>query len=102
MALALTLAPASAHAAEGTGSGEAVIVTPLSLVNTAPLAFGNIVPGATAGTVTISQISGARTAAGGVTLAGGAAGRATFTGLTGGWGIIIITPPAGPVVLTRA
>lgn len=90
-----------AHAASESGEGRAVIVRPLTLVNTAPLRFGNIIPGGTTGAVTINQDSGTRSAAGGATLAGGLVGRASFTGMTGGIGIVQVVVPSGSVTLTR-
>lgn len=98
---ALAFAAVPAHAAAASGTGTAVVVTPLSLVNTGPLNFGNIIPSAAAGTVAINENSGTRTATGGATLAGGLVGRASFTGLTGGWGIVQVQIP-GTVTLTRS
>jgi hypothetical protein len=93
---------APAHAATAPAAGRAVIVTPLSLVNIGGLHFGNIIPGATPGTVTVNQNTGIRTATGGATLAGGPVSRAGFQGLTGGFGIVQVTIPAAPVTLNRA
>jgi spore coat protein U-like protein len=98
---ALALAPAPAPSASESGNGRAVVVTPLTLVNTGPLRFGNIIPSGAAGTVTINQLSGTRSATGGATLAGGLVGRASFTGMTGGFGLVQVVVPTAPVTLTR-
>ena len=75
---------------------------PLSLVNTSDLAFGAIVPGTTAGTVTIDETTGARSPTGGVTLVGGTVGRATFTGNTGTQAAVLFQLGSGTVTLDRA
>lgn len=69
------------RAATVTGETQAVVVTPLSLVKFEDLRFGRIIAGATSGTVTISNTSGARTSTGPVTLVGGDFGPARFAGL---------------------
>ena len=72
-------APNGAMAATASGGGEAIIVTPTSFFLVEDMAFGTIVPGASAGTVTIDALSGARTSGGGViALAGSGAQRARF------------------------
>jgi hypothetical protein len=73
------LTPA-AHAGEGVGQAQAVVVRPLSLVKTEDLRFGSILAGASAGSVTISQTSGARSSAGGaIPIAADPFGPAQFT-----------------------
>jgi hypothetical protein len=101
LAAAACAVAAPAHAASAPTSGRALVVTPLSLVNIGQLHFGNIIPGATPGTVTVNQNTGIRTATGGVTLVGGPVSRAGFTGLTGGFGVVQVTVPAAPITLTR-
>lgn len=58
--------------------GNARVLAAIRLTKTSDLSFGDLVPGATAGTVRVST-AGARTATGGVTLAGGTVSRARFT-----------------------
>jgi len=101
-AAACAFAVAPAHAATAPGTGTALVVTPLSLVNIGSLQFGAIIPSATPGTVTVNQNTGIRTSTGGATLAGGSVSRAGFTGLTGGFGVVQVTIPAAPVTLTRS
>lgn len=100
LVLLAMLAPARAEAATTSGSGEATIVTPLSLVNTAPLSFGNIIPSASAGTVTVDEYTAARTFTGGVTLAGGTVSAARFQGLTSPPSHLKIDIPNGSITLT--
>lgn len=77
--LSIAAAPQAALAADASGSGEAIIVTPTSFFLVEDMSFGTIVPGAASGTVTIDEVSGARTSAGGVVaLAGAGAQRARF------------------------
>jgi hypothetical protein len=68
-------------AATATATGRAIVVTPFSFIQVEDLNFATIVPGPAAGTVSIDELSGARTAAGGVVaLAGAGAQRARFVG----------------------
>lgn len=76
------------------------LIEPLSLINTAPLSFGDISAGATAGTVVVSP-AGARTVTGGVTPLGGTVGAANFSGAAAGLNIVVIQFPDIPVTLTR-
>jgi hypothetical protein len=93
--------PAQALAATAPASGTATVVTPLSLVNTAPLSFGNIIPSATPGTVTIDEFTEARTFTGGVTMAGGTISAAKFSGLTSPPSHLKIDVPNGSITITR-
>lgn len=87
-----------AAAATATGSSRAVVLAPLTLYNTGPLSFGNIISGA-AGTVTISPFTGARTSTG-VILAGGTLSAARFEGLTGANpSHLKIDVPTGPITI---
>jgi len=91
--------PAAATATTGTGT--AAIVTPLTVVNAAPLSFGSVVPGAASGTVTIDAFTEARTVAGGVSAAGGTVSAAKFSGLTTSLSHLKIDIPNGAITLTR-
>ena len=97
------LAAVPAHAASSTGTSRVVVVTPLSLVNTAPLSFGNLIAGPTAGTVTINETTQARTVTGGVSQAGGTISAASFTGMTDGWPfwVDVDAPTPATITLTR-
>ena len=81
---------AAAQLADADGSTRAIILRPNTLVKVEDLDFGSMISGPTAGTVTISALSGARTTTGGVTPVGGTTQRAEFQG-TGGAVLIIIT-----------
>ncbi len=90
-----------AFGATTAGSGEATIVRPLTLVNTSDLAFGSIVPSATAGTVTIDEFTEARTSTGGVTLVGGTTSAAKFSGLSSAPSHLKIDIPNGSITINR-
>lgn len=60
------------------GPGKAVILNPLSVVNTSDLDFGTLVRGTTAGTATVDAATSARTTSGGTVAAGGTPQSATF------------------------
>lgn len=95
---ALALPAGPAFAASKTATTEAVIVRPLSLVNTEDLDFGNIIAGTLAGTVTIDEDTGARSTTGGATAAGGAPRRGEFLGV-GQIGILsFVQISAGPTL----
>jgi Domain of unknown function (DUF4402) len=76
LASALFASPAMAEVE--TATGRAVVLNPLSVVNTSDLDFGTLVAGTTLGTATINPTSGTRTTSGGTIAAGGAPQAATF------------------------
>ena len=80
--LALCTAPAApALAQSGTqAQAEAIVLRPLSFFKVNDLDFGDIIPSANAGTVTIEP-DGSRSRTGGVTLAGDGGEPARFAGL---------------------
>ena len=85
LALAALVLHSAADAASGTARGRGQIRQPVTIVNTGDLNFGNIIRGATAGTVTINARTGARTRTGGTVLQGTDFRRASFTSTaTGG------------------
>ncbi|KQZ69414.1 hypothetical protein ASE06_00900 [Sphingopyxis sp. Root214] len=81
---ALLIAPTTALPAlaqgRAQGEAEAIVLRPLSFFKVGDLDFGDIIPSATAGTVTIEP-DGTRTRTGGVTLARGGGEPARFAGL---------------------
>lgn len=77
-AISLASIPGTAWAQSATGQGEAVVVRPLSLVNTEDLRFGSLIAGGTGGGAVISQTSGARMVTGGATGAPSDFGPAQF------------------------
>lgn len=83
--MAAALYAGQAQAANSVSAGATVeIAAPIAVTQDTALAFGNIGPSATAGTVTIS-LAGAQSVTGGVTALGGtvAAGEFTVTGASG-------------------
>jgi len=99
-ATAAALMGPSASAAETTGTANAAVVRPNTLIKTDDLDFGTIVSGATGGTVTVNPATNARGSAGGVTLAGSGAQRGVFQG-TGGL-LLITVSGSNSATLTRA
>ncbi|MGN7931426.1 DUF4402 domain-containing protein [Sphingopyxis sp. 22461] len=81
---ALLIAPTAASPAlaqnSAQGAAEAIVLRPLSFFKVNDLDFGDIIPSATAGTVTIEP-DGSRSRTGGVTLAGNGGEPARFAGL---------------------
>jgi spore coat protein U-like protein len=69
LAMASTLSAAQ-NTASTTANATARIITPISIVKTADLNFGDVVSSAVAGTVSVS-VAGARASAGGATLGNG-------------------------------
>lgn len=81
LACMVAAAPASAkEVATGRGASSAVVVEPLSLIKTADLSFGKIVPRPTAGTVTVNPDTGACTVTGTI-MQVGTCRFAQFTGM---------------------
>jgi hypothetical protein len=78
-ALTALFAATPARAGQQSGTAKIVVVTALSLVKSADLEFGIIIPTAVAGTVVVSPLS-VRTATGGAVLAGGIFHAAEFNG----------------------
>lgn len=89
-----------AYAASQTGTATTVVVRPNALVKVDDLDFGTLASGTTAGSVTVSPLTGARTTTGGVTPVGSFAQRAVFQG-TGGLLLITVSGDTS-VTLTRA
>ena len=85
-----------------TGNVQTVVVGRLSLLATAPLDFGSLASGATAGTCTIDADTGARTTTGGVTPLGGSFGAAAFVGAGTANRSVLIREPRGAITLIRS
>jgi hypothetical protein len=100
MLAALATAPA-AHAQSATSDSRAVTIGPLSVVNTAPLEFGDMIAGASAGTVFIDTRNNNVTSSGGVTLAGGNPSRANFI-IYGTRNQVVDVTIAGSTTITHA
>lgn len=101
LALLVTVA-SPLHAAPAVGDGRAIVLEPLSLLNVAPLSFGDIAPGAAAGTVTINPDTEARTVTGGIVPIGGTISAARFLGTgAANTNVAIIREPKGSILITR-
>lgn len=99
MASAIALSHAgAAHAADDTSDSEAVIVTPLSLVNTRDLEFGAMLAGPSAGTVVINPNNDARTVTGGPTGVGSGGQAAQFWTYGGPLQFIFVTRGPLPIL----
>jgi hypothetical protein len=72
--------PTEAMAADTSGNGEAIIITPFAFIQVDDMDFGTIVAGTSAGTVTLDAVSGVRSFAGGVVALAGSGARARFVG----------------------
>lgn len=96
LSFAFAMPAAPALAATGAADSRAIVVTPLSLVKVDDLDFGTLVPSAASGIVTINAVSGAQSAAGGVSAYGSAlAHRAYFVGAgTAGQPVVIVVGPS--------
>ena len=77
LAAPLFALPQAAMAAEATGSASATVVAPIAISETASLAFGNVAPTGTEGTVVVDP-TGSRSATN-VDLLGGTVSAASFT-----------------------
>ena len=104
-ALTIAVATASAalcppaHAADMSGTANAAVVRPNTLIKTDDLDFGTLLSGAGGGTITINPVTNGRSAAGGATLVGNDGRRAVFQG-TGGIFLITVSGSTS-VTLTR-
>lgn len=91
---------APAHAADQSGTANAAVIRPNTLIKTDDLDFGTLASGATAGTVTVDPVTGARSATGGVTPVGAGHQRAVFQG-TGGF-LLLFVSGSNSATLARA
>jgi hypothetical protein len=100
-ALALAL-PSAASAASRTAAatGQATVLSSLSVLKTADLDFGTLVVTG-AGTAAMDPVSGTLSTTGSVTKAGTAAHAATFTGTGSKNSVVHIRIPTTPITLTR-
>jgi uncharacterized protein DUF4402 len=95
------LAPArAAAAATQTAAGQVSILSPLSVLKTADLSFGDLVVSGT-GTAVMDPVVGSLTTTGGVTKSGTAAHAAQFTGTGSKNSIVHIRVPTNPITVTR-
>jgi Domain of unknown function (DUF4402) len=95
------LTPGTAFAATSNAQATAVTLRPLSLVKTADLEFGSLIPSATAGTAIINASTDTRSVAGGVIGAGGATPKAAHFTAAGVFNVIALITLPGSITLTR-
>ncbi len=91
--------PAAAAATQRT-AGQVSILSPLSVLKTADLNFGDLIVSGT-GTAVMDPVAGSLTTTGGVTKAGTAAHAAQFTGTGSKNSIVHIRVPTTPITVTR-
>jgi hypothetical protein len=93
----------SAQAGAAASAARTIVRPPVTLANTRALAFGNIVRGTAAGTVSINAQTGARTSTGGVTLIGTTGfSSASFAATALGSTLVRLSVATGTITLTRA
>jgi hypothetical protein len=90
-----------ALAATATSAVELVVIEPFTIVKTRDLAFGNLIPSAAAGTVTINPNTSARSTTGGVTAAAGSFHPAEFVTRGTPNRRVLVRLPNSTVTLTR-
>jgi hypothetical protein len=93
-------APAAAGAATQTATGQASILSPLSVLKNADLDFGELIVTGS-GTALVDPLAGSLTTTGGVTKAGTAAHAAQFTGTGSKNSVVHIRVPTAPITVTR-
>jgi len=100
--LSLLVAPVAASAAPATRSatGQAAILSPLSVLTRGDLDFGTLVVTG-AGTATVNPVSGSLTVSGTITAVGTSAHPATFTGTGSKNSVVHIRVPTAPITVTR-
>lgn len=84
-----------------TGGAQVIVIERLTFIKTQDLMFGSLIPGTTAGTVTVDP-DGSRTATGGVRLASGASQPARFAGYGQRNKYVAISVNANSRTMTRA
>ena len=95
----LAAAPAAAAATQS-AAGQVSILSPLSVLKTADLNFGDLIVSGT-GTAVMDPVAGSLTTTGAVTKAGTAAHAAQFTGTGSKNSIVHIRVPTTPITVTR-
>lgn len=99
-ALLLFAVPSASLGATRSGSAEAAILSPLSVIKRADLDFGTIIVTA-AGTAVLDPLSGSLTTTGAVAKSGTAAHPALFTSTGSKNAIVHIRLPQNPITVTR-
>lgn len=100
-ALLATAAPSNAAPALSDASGGAIVLKPLTLLNTDDLDFGVLFPSATAGTATLDPVTGVVTTTGGVIAGPQPTSPAAFVGAGTRQRPVILRVPNAPITLTR-
>lgn len=99
MGVFAAFAAGQAQAANQSGVAKTVLLGPASMVNTAPLDFGNIIPGP-GGTVTINAQTQAVTYVGAVSAGGGTISTAKFVATGTPNRTVTLSLSPSPIVLT--
>lgn len=89
---------APAQAATQSGTTRVIALKPTTLINVDPLDFGSIIPGASAGTVTLNAQTGARTGTV-VTLSGGTFSRARFVAAGAPSAVVTLAINPSPTII---
>lgn len=94
--------PTAAQAEVASATATALTLRPLSLVKTADLEFGSLIPSATAGRATIDANTNVRTVTGGVTGATGATPQAAEFTAAGVFGVVALISLPSSFTITRS
>lgn len=99
--MGLAATGAAASPASSPGSSRSIVLNPLTATTIQDLDFGQLIPGATAGTVIIDPANSARSATGGVLAAGGAPSAAIFVGVARPNRMVNLRLPNGSITLSN-
>jgi len=100
LALAALVSAPAAYAQSAGADGDAVVVSPLSLVPVEDLDFGNLIAGPSGGTAVVNT-AGVRTTTGTVVSAGGTPSNAEFQGFGTRNRFVFVSTPSNSYTLNR-
>jgi hypothetical protein len=99
---AISLAGAPVFAGTSNGPVKTTVLSPITLVNSQGIDFGQVIPTTVIGLVAIDAQTGARTTDGGATLVGSGGNPALFSGTGAAGQVIDLDTDASPVIVTNA
>ncbi len=101
LAVLITAFSTASMAQSASANATAIIITPLTISNTIPLEFGNLIAGAALGTAVVDP-AGARSVTGGVSIpaTGGTVSAASFTVNGAATFLYDITLPGAPILIS--
>jgi hypothetical protein len=99
---AISLAGTPVFAGSSNGPVKTTVLSPITLVNTQGIDFGQVIPTTAIGLVTIDAQTGARTTDGGAILVGSAGNVALFSGTGTAGQVIDLDTDASPIIVTNA